>query len=112
VDVTERENRIRLIDCFVNAVYVYDDDKIVITLNYKDGAEAVTTNDIYDAFGSTMTMCAPECNQRIRLHSIHLGCLGAELSAALKNQRSRIFTDFRLVVSPPVSKLLSDNIAG
>ena len=40
---------IRLIDCFVNAVYTYDDGRIVPT-NYKDGAPAVTKDEIDGTF--------------------------------------------------------------
>lgn len=58
-DITQREARIRLIDCFVNAVYVYDNDKIVVTLNYKDSAETVKLGEIEETFGSTMDMGAP-----------------------------------------------------
>ena len=44
-DVTNREQRQRLIDSFVNSVYLYE-DRIIITFNYKDGAKTVSLNDI------------------------------------------------------------------
>lgn len=44
-DVTQREQRQRLIDGFVNAVYVYD-DRIELFFNYKDGAKTVSIKDI------------------------------------------------------------------
>ena len=44
-DVTNREQRQRLIDSFVNSVYLYD-DRMIITFNYKDGAKTVSLNDI------------------------------------------------------------------
>jgi len=59
MDVSQRDVRVRLIDCFVNAVYVYDDGKYVATLNYKDGAETVKPEEIAKAFGSTMDTVAP-----------------------------------------------------
>lgn len=34
-----------MIDCFVNAIYLYD-DHLVLTLNYKDGAKQITLDDI------------------------------------------------------------------
>ena len=34
-----------LIDCFVNAVYLYD-DRVVLTFNYKDGGKTVTLQEI------------------------------------------------------------------
>ena len=41
----EQEERQRLIDSFVNSVYLYD-DKCVITFNYKDGTKTITLKDI------------------------------------------------------------------
>ena len=45
IDVTKQEQRQRLIDSFVNSVYLYD-DKLIITFNYKDGAKTVSLADI------------------------------------------------------------------
>ena len=45
VDVSNKEQRQRLIDCFVNAIYLYD-DKMVITFNYKDGVKHTTFEEI------------------------------------------------------------------
>ena len=58
VDIAERNTRRWFIDCFVNAVYVYDDGKVVVTLNYKNGAKPISTAEIETAFGSTMHMVA------------------------------------------------------
>ena len=44
-DITNREQRQRLIDMFVNSIYVYD-DHVVITFNYKDGTKTVSLKDI------------------------------------------------------------------
>lgn len=44
-DITDEQQRQRLIDFFVNAVYVYD-DKIVLVFNYKDGTKTVKLSDI------------------------------------------------------------------
>ena len=44
-DVNDEQARQRLIDCFVNAVYVYD-DRIVFAFNYKDGTATVSLDDI------------------------------------------------------------------
>ena len=35
----------RLIDTFVNRIYLYD-DKLIITFNHKDGAQIITLSDI------------------------------------------------------------------
>ena len=45
IDVTDKEQRQRLIDCFVNAVYLYD-DKMVLTFNYKDGIKHTNFDDV------------------------------------------------------------------
>jgi len=45
LDTTKQEHRQRLIDSFVNAVYLYD-DKILLTFNYKDGDETISLADI------------------------------------------------------------------
>ena len=45
MDLSKSAERQRLIDGFVNAIYVYD-DKLVFTFNYKDGAKEVSLADI------------------------------------------------------------------
>lgn len=54
-DVTVPEQRQRLIDCFINAVYVYD-DKIVLVFNYKNGTKTVKLNELK---GSDLNMACP-----------------------------------------------------
>ena len=54
-DVTIPEQRQRLIDCFINAVYVYD-DKIVLVFNYKNGTKTVKLNELK---GSDLNMACP-----------------------------------------------------
>lgn len=44
-DTTKREQRQRLIDSFVNAVYLYE-DKVIMTFNYKDGSKTVTLAEV------------------------------------------------------------------
>lgn len=45
LDVTRREDRQRLIDSFLNSIYLFD-DKLIITFNYRDGAKTVSLKDI------------------------------------------------------------------
>lgn len=66
IDTTKQEQRQRLIDSFVNAVYVYD-DKIILTFNYKDGTETVTLDDIK---GSDL-VASPPPHKKV---SNHAGC--------------------------------------
>ena len=55
MDTTKLEHRKRLIDSFVNAIYLYD-DKIVFTFNYKDGSKTITMEEIENsALSSDLT---------------------------------------------------------
>jgi len=45
IDISKKEQRQRLIDCFVNAVYLYE-DRVVLTFNYKDGGKTVTLKEV------------------------------------------------------------------
>ena len=53
--MTKREQRQRLIDSFVNAVYLYE-EKVILTFNYKDGSKTITLEDVegsdLSAFGA------------------------------------------------------------
>lgn len=53
-DVNNPVERQRLIDCFVNAVFLYD-DKIVLTFNFKDGTKTISLAELEssDAFGAS-----------------------------------------------------------
>ena len=46
IDIMDEQARQRLVDCFVNAVYVYDDNRIVLVFNYKDGTKTVTLDEV------------------------------------------------------------------
>lgn len=45
VDINDYRQRQRLVDTFINAVYIYD-DRLVLSFNYKDGTKDVTLDDI------------------------------------------------------------------
>ena len=45
MNLKTKEHKQRLIDCFVNAVYLYD-DKLVITFNYKEANKTVTLEQV------------------------------------------------------------------
>ena len=55
IDITKQDQRQRLIDTFLNAVYVYD-EKIALTFNYKDGDKTLSLKDIEssDLFGDAL----------------------------------------------------------
>ena len=48
----------RLIDTFVNAVYVYD-DKLVLTYNYQHGTQTVTRKEVEDFLSSDLAEMSP-----------------------------------------------------
>lgn len=60
IDASKPDQRQRLIDSFVNAVYVYD-DRIILTYNYRDGTETITLDDIE---GSDLDGSSPPTNHK------------------------------------------------
>ena len=48
LDTTKLEHRRRLIDSFVNAVFVYD-DRITFTFNFKDGTKTITFAELEES---------------------------------------------------------------
>ena len=66
-DVTKREQRQRLIDSFVNAVYLYE-DKIILTFNYKDGSKTITLAEVE---GSDLSVLgAPKRTTMTKSHGV------------------------------------------
>ena len=57
-----KEHKQRLIDCFVNAVYLYD-DKLVITFNYKEASKTVTLKEV----NGSIIECSGAPNKKERL---------------------------------------------
>jgi site-specific DNA recombinase len=51
-DLQDPEHRQRLIDSFINAIYLFD-DHFVITFNYKEGCKTVSLGDIMGAVDKT-----------------------------------------------------------
>ncbi|GHU79686.1 recombinase RecD [Clostridia bacterium] len=45
MDISNADQRQRLVDGFINAIYLYD-DKLVLTFNYKDGSKTVSLKEI------------------------------------------------------------------
>ena len=54
LNMKQLDHRRRLIDSFVNAIYLFD-DYLVITFNYKEGTKRVTFAEIEEAFGSDLS---------------------------------------------------------
>jgi len=60
LNMKQLDHRRRLIDSFVNAIYLFD-DYLVITFNYKEGTKRVTFAEIEEAFGSDLSsLTAPK----------------------------------------------------
>ena len=57
-DPNSNEYRKRLIDSFVNSVYVFD-DKLVLTFNYQHGTQTVSLAEIEASFGSDLDGSSP-----------------------------------------------------
>ena len=57
-DPTNREFQKRLIDTFVNAVYVFD-DKLVLTYNYQHGTQTISLDEIESALSSDFDGATP-----------------------------------------------------
>lgn len=58
INVNDSESRKRLIDSFVNVIYLYE-DRLVITFNYKDGTKEVTFKEIEEALSSDIKGATP-----------------------------------------------------
>ena len=59
LDISTKEGKQRLIDGFINAIYLYD-DKITFTFNYKEGTKTVKISEMEETpSGSGMECIAP-----------------------------------------------------
>ena len=66
------EHRRRLINSFLNSVYLYD-DKIIIDCNYKDGTETITLEEIENsALCSDLTLLGAPRRSKVRFASTFL----------------------------------------
>lgn len=57
-DVNSREYQRRIIDTFVNSIYVFD-DRLVFIYNFKGGTQTITLKEIEAAFGSDLVGMPP-----------------------------------------------------
>ena len=58
LDISDRDSQEQLIECFVNAIYVYD-DKIVLTFNYKDSTISISLEDLEGLESSDLESLSP-----------------------------------------------------
>ena len=61
-DAKKLEHRRRLIDTFVNAIFLYD-DKLVITFNYKEGTKTITFAELEESALRSYLTCQGEPNE-------------------------------------------------
>lgn len=62
-DPANRDFQKRLIDIFVNAVYVFD-DKLVLTYNYQHGTQTISLDEIESALSSDFDGATPPKHKR------------------------------------------------
>ena len=65
INVNDSESRKRLIDSFVNVIYLYD-DRLIITFNYKDGTKEATFEEIEEELSSDMKGASPPNGKGLR----------------------------------------------
>ena len=68
LNMKQLDHRRRLIDSFVNAIYLFD-DYLVITFNYKEGTKTITFAEIEEAFGSDLSSLTAPKNEGEKLPS-------------------------------------------
>ena len=71
-DPANREFQKRLIDTFVNAVYVFD-DKLVLTYNYQHGTQTISLDEIGSALSSDFDGATPP-RKAVKFHISQLFC--------------------------------------
>jgi len=64
-DISNSEQKQRLIDVFVNGIYVYD-DKIVIVFNYKDGEQVLMFDEVNADIKNKENTHISECSSLIK----------------------------------------------
>ena len=62
LNMKQLDHRRRLIDSFVNAIYLFD-DYLVITFNYKEGTKTITFAEIEEVFGSDLSSLTAPCKK-------------------------------------------------
>lgn len=66
LDISTQEGKQRLIDGFINSIYLYD-DKLTITFNFKDGTQTVSLSEIEAAKNSDIDCVAAAGRAHVRV---------------------------------------------
>ena len=93
-----QEHKQRLIDCFVNAVYLYD-DKLVITFNYKEASKTVTLKEVN---GSII-----ECSGAPKKPNVKFGFLFFKMHRSFGKKRTVLWA-FSVGYNIPLKTLLRE----
>ena len=70
LDISKLENKRKLIDTFVNAIYLYD-DKFILILNYKNSTQTVTFSDIENSALSADLTCLGEPQTSYLMYGVY-----------------------------------------
>ena len=61
LDMAKKEHRQMLIDVFINAIFLYD-DQMLITFNYKEGTQTITFHDVKNEVSEETSGSDLECS--------------------------------------------------
>ena len=90
LDIATKEGKQRLIDGFINAIYVYD-DKITFAFNYKDGTRTVMLSELSDGKNNSDLKCQGAPNKTLLEPSgVLFLCHGRNLNFDSSIRHSRI----------------------
>ena len=78
LDVSSLEGKQRLIDAFINAIYLYD-DKITFAFNYKDGTRTVMLSELTDGKNNSDLKCQGAPSKKDRQKPILFTWLQSEI---------------------------------
>lgn len=91
-DVTDQDQRQRLIDSFINAVYLYE-DKVLLIFNYKDGSRTVTLDDIQgsdlDALAAPIELGYPHRGNQAQFSKNWIQLDSVQFTSVQLNRRRR-----------------------
>lgn len=103
INVNDLESKKRLIDTFVNSIYLYD-DKIVFAFNYKDGTKSISLTELEEELSSDFESATPPksavrrfcfCTGGLRAITIARQTLSATLFGGLARYLSFIIDKVR-----------------
>ena len=86
-DPANRDFQKRLIDTFVNAVYVFD-DKLVLTYNYQHGTQTISLEEIESALSSDFDGATPP-RKAVKFRISQLFCNYLERFIWMRTERFR-----------------------